>query len=69
MSEPPLTTVQVPCGEIGAWAVRLLHEIIRGRCTANTKLRVETELICRGSTAPRRPSRPHPSLLPSDTHI
>ena len=67
ISQPPLTTVNVPCGDIGAWAVRLLHEIIKGRCTACCKIQVETELICRGSTMQRQPSRQHPSLLGTDT--
>lgn len=66
LAQPPLTTVNVPCAEIGVRAVQLLHEIIRGRCNASCKIQVETELICRDSTAHWRPSRPHPSLLPND---
>jgi len=67
ISQPPLTTVNVPCSEIGAWAVRLLHEIIKGRCTTPSKIQVETQLICRGSTTPWRPARQHPSLFTGDT--
>ena len=65
MAQPPLTTVDVPCAEIGSWAVRLLHETIRGRCQSCSKVYIETSLISRSSTAPRHLSRPHPSLLPN----
>ena len=63
ISQPPLTTVNVPCSELGAWAVRLLHEIIKGRCTSSCKIQVETELIPRGSTTFFRNPRQHPLLL------
>jgi LacI family transcriptional regulator len=63
LAQPALTTVSVPCAEIGVRAVQLLHEIIRGRCKASCKIQVETELIPRDSTASRNPPRPHPSLL------
>jgi len=65
MAQPPLTTVEVSCAEIGTRAVLLLHDIIRGRCTASIKVYVETNLIPRDSTAAFHPSRPHPSLLPN----
>ena len=52
MSEPPLTTVNVPCGEIGSWAVHLLHEAVKGRSHASCKLLVGTELLVRSSTGP-----------------
>lgn len=65
MAQPPLTTVEVSCAEIGTRAVLLLHDLIRGRCTASIKTCVETNLIIRGSTAASHPSRSHPSLLPN----
>ncbi len=52
VSEPPLTTVSVPCREIGRWAVHMLQEKIAGRSAAVCKLRVNTALIPRDSTAP-----------------
>ena len=64
VSEPPLTTVSVPCGDIGYWAVRLLHEHIKGKNAAPCKILVGTELTVRGSTAAWHAPRPHPSLLP-----
>lgn len=64
VSEPPLTTVSVPCGEIGHWAVHLLHEKIRGRSAAPCKARVCTTLALRESTAPYHTPREHPLLLP-----
>lgn len=68
MAQPPLTTVEVSCADIGTRAVMLLHDIIHGLCTASIKTYVETNLIIRGSTATCHPSRPHPSLLPNHTN-
>lgn len=64
LSEPPLTTVSVSCGEIGRWAVHILHEQIQGRSTAPCKARVCTRLTLRESTAPYHIPRAHPLLLP-----
>ena len=64
VSEPPLTTVSVPCGEIGRWAVHILHEQIRGRSVAPCKARVGATLTLRESTAPYHIPREHPLLLP-----
>lgn len=66
VSEPPLTTVRVPCGDIGYWAVRLLHEHITGKNPAPCKILVGTELTVRGSTAAWHRPRAHPSLLPEE---
>lgn len=63
LSEPPLTTVSVSCGEIGRWAVRILHEQIQGRSGEVCKMRICTKLIPRESTAPCHPPRKHPLLL------
>lgn len=52
MSDPPLTTVNVPCADIGRWAVDTLHQQIRGRIRATSKILVSTHLHIRKSTAP-----------------
>ena len=52
MSDPPLTTVNVSCADIGHWAVRILHEWIRGRTDSPCRIFVETSLLVRGSTGP-----------------
>ena len=51
MSDPPLTTVNVPCADIGRWAVDILHQQIRGRIRATSKILVSTQLHVRKSTA------------------
>ncbi len=52
VSDPPLTTVNVPCADIGRWAVEILHRQIRRRCSAPCRIHVSTELDIRKSTAP-----------------
>lgn len=52
ISEPPLTTMEVPCAEIGIWAVRLLCDRIRYPFSATTNMEISTKLIVRSSTAP-----------------
>ena len=51
MSDPPLTTVNVPCADIGRWAVNILHQQIRGRIRATSRVLVSTHLHVRKSTA------------------
>lgn len=63
LSEPPLTTVSVSCGEIGRCAVHLLHDQIQGHSTALCKARICTQLLLRESTAPYHTPRKHPLLL------
>ena len=63
MAEPPLTTVNVPCSDIGYWAVRILHECIKGRSTSLCKMLVGTSFAVRGSTAAYHLPRVHPNLL------
>jgi LacI family transcriptional regulator len=46
---PPLTTVRSPLGECGAGAARLLLDLLHGSEPSGT-LRVETELVLRGSS-------------------
>lgn len=64
ISDPPLTTVSVACGDIGRWAVHILHEQIQGRSTALCKARIYTQLTARESTAPYHTPRDHRLLLP-----
>ena len=54
MSDPPLTTVNVPCADIGRWVVDILHQQIRGRIRATSKILVSTQLHVRKSTAAPR---------------
>ena len=54
MSDPPLTTVNVPCADIGRWAVDILHQQIRGRIRATSRILVSTQLHVRKSTAAPR---------------
>ena len=54
MSDPPLTTVNVPCADIGRWAVNILHQQIRGRIRATSRVLVSTHLHVRKSTAAPR---------------
>lgn len=51
-SDPPLTTVEVPCAEMGIWAVRMLCDRIQYPFSAATKMMVSTRLVVRESTAP-----------------
>lgn len=52
-SDPPLTTVEVPCAEMGIWAVRMLCDRIQYPFSAATKMMVSTHLLVRESTAPK----------------
>lgn len=54
-SDPPLTTVEVPCAEMGIWAVRMLCSRIQYPFSAATKMMVSTRLLVRESTAPANP--------------
>lgn len=66
VSEPPLSTVSVPCTDVGRCAVQLLHDSIRGRCSTHCKILVGTQLLIRGSTAPPGTRRGCPWLLPEE---
>lgn len=50
ITDPPLTTMEVPCKEMGIWAVRLLCDRIRYPSSAATKMQVSTKLLVRDST-------------------
>jgi len=53
--DPPLTTVRVPVGDIGAEAARLLLSLLRDEAPSTVKhVRLTPELIMRGSTAALR---------------
>lgn len=56
MSEPTLTTVDVPCADIGRWAVNIVHQQMRGRIRTTCSIRVSTQLHIRKSTAAPRSS-------------
>jgi LacI family repressor for deo operon, udp, cdd, tsx, nupC, and nupG len=47
---PPLTTVRSPLGECGAGAATLLLDLLHGAGEPAATLRVETELVLRGSS-------------------
>lgn len=52
ISNPPLTTVNVPCAEIGVWAVRVLRQLIAAPDSPPLKLQLSTTLTVRESTGP-----------------
>jgi len=64
VSDPPLTTISVPCQEIGCWAVRILLDTISEHSAQVCKMLVGTSLLKRSSTAPSHEPRRHPLLLP-----
>ena len=48
---PPLTSVRIPCKDLGAQAIQLLHYKLEHPDTAPTKILLDGELIVRGSAA------------------
>ena len=54
ISDPPLTTMEVPCADMGIWAVRILCDRIQYPFSSITKMQVGTRLLERSSTAPYR---------------
>lgn len=54
ITEPPLSTMEVPCKEMGIWAARLLCDCIQYPFSAAVRMRISTKLLPRGSTAPRQ---------------
>lgn len=52
ISNPPLTTVKVPCAEIGVWTVRILQQLISAPDTPPLKLQLSTTFTVRESTGP-----------------
>ena len=51
MAEPPLSTMEVPCKEMGIWAARLLCDCIQYPFSAPVKMQISTRLLPRKSTA------------------
>ena len=63
ISDPPLTTMEVSCPEMGIWAVRILIDRIQYPFSSITKLQVGTKLLERSSTAPYNPKGSNSHLL------
>lgn len=51
---PPLTSVRIPCKELGAQVVQLLHYKLKNPSAAPTKILIDGKLIIRGSAISRR---------------
>jgi DNA-binding LacI/PurR family transcriptional regulator len=56
LARPPLTTVSVPRERLGELAFKALSKMSRSKRRMGVDYRVETELVIRKSTAPRRTS-------------
>ncbi len=52
-SNPPLTTIRQPIQQMGATAVNLLVDLIRGHALDSTHVRMPTSLVLRGTTGPQ----------------
>jgi LacI family transcriptional regulator len=65
ISNPPLTTVNVPCEKIGVWAVQLLKQQLENSpVSAYIKMQVSTTLTLRSSTRRFEKSSDNPHILP-----
>lgn len=63
-ADPPLTTVSVPCGDIGRLAVDVLLSILNETLPTNIKIMANTKFVIRRSTAsPAQANLRHPNLL------
>lgn len=63
ISDPPLTTMEVSCTDMGIWAVRILCDRIKYPFSSVTKMQVGTKLLERSSTASFRPAGQNAHLL------
>lgn len=54
LAHPPLTTVEQPIRQFGREAIAMLVALIAGEQPANTHLTLDTKLVVRRSTAPRK---------------
>lgn len=63
ISDPPLTTMEVSCAEMGIWAVRILCDRIQYPFSSVTKMEVGTKLLERSSTAAYNPKGSNIHLL------
>lgn len=56
VSSPPLTTIAVPCREIGSLAVQMMYRLLEHPEFAPSKMRVTTKIIYRSSVKEITPS-------------
>lgn len=63
ISDPPLTTMEVSCTEMGIWAVRILLDRIQYPFSSVTKVQIGTKLLERNSTASFNPKNQNSHLL------
>jgi LacI family transcriptional regulator len=63
ISDPPLTTMEVSCTEMGIWAVRILCDRLQYPFSSVTKVQIGTRLLERNSTAPYHPKNQNSHLL------
>ena len=63
ISDPPLTTMEVSCVDMGIWAVRLLCDHIQYPNSSITKMQIGTKLLSRSSASKYDPKSKHPNLL------
>lgn len=54
MADPPLTTMDPGCKQLGIWAVRLLRDLMDYPDSPITKIRVTSRMVERASTGPCR---------------
>jgi LacI family transcriptional regulator len=54
LSRPPLTTIRIPREQLGELAFKALSRISRSKRRMGAEYQIETELVIRKSTAPRR---------------
>jgi LacI family transcriptional regulator len=62
LARPPLTTVSVPRVRLGELAFKALSKMSRSKRRTGVEYRIETELVVRKSTAPRRDHWPSTDL-------
>jgi len=63
LARPPLTTVRIPREQLGEMAFKALSKMARSKRGMGVEYRIETQLVIRKSTAPRRD---HPLLGPQN---
>jgi DNA-binding LacI/PurR family transcriptional regulator len=63
LARPPLTTVRIPREQLGEMAFKALSKMARSKRGMGVEYRIETQLVIRKSTAPRRD---HPLVVPQN---
>src|SRR5262245_42753128 len=58
LARPPLTTVSIPREQLGEMAFKALSKMSRSKRGMGVEYRIETQLVIRKSTAPRRDHPP-----------